>query len=152
MYFAHPEVLLVLVVLLPLIYGLYRWGWKAKEGIIGIFPSIKEYAKKEHIEKYILFVVLIILMVVALAVPKAAFAESTDTKKTGEVILLVDVSTSMSAQADVDTPSRIERVKILLAEIVESMQEFGEVRICLCGFTDTVRSIVPFVGWKTIHI
>jgi hypothetical protein len=40
----------------------------------------------------------------------------------------------------------MDRVKPILLDIVEKMDELGQVKIGLCGFTDMARSHVPVVG------
>ena len=87
-----------------------------------------------------------VLLIAALALPKVSYYTSAPTQKTGEVLLLVDVSGSMAAQRDLDSPSRLERVKPILYDIIDSMEELGQVKISLYGFTNIARSHVPFVG------
>ncbi|MBC8253510.1 MAG: VWA domain-containing protein, partial [Ardenticatenia bacterium] len=42
--------------------------------------------------------------------------------------------------------NRLERVKPILYEIIDSMEELGQVNISLHGFTNIARSHLPFVG------
>jgi Ca-activated chloride channel family protein len=52
----------------------------------------------------------------------------------------------MAAKKDLDSPSRLERVKPMLYDIIDSMEELGQVKISLYGFTNIARSHVPFIG------
>lgn len=86
------------------------------------------------------------LLVGALALPQLPFSSPRAPKAAGEIVLLVDVSGSMAAQEDSDSPNRLERAKPILYEIVDRMEELGEVRISLHGFSNRARSLVPFVA------
>jgi Ca-activated chloride channel family protein len=52
----------------------------------------------------------------------------------------------MAAREDINSSSRLERVKPILYDIVDSMKELGQVKMSLYGFTEIARSLVPFVG------
>jgi hypothetical protein len=52
----------------------------------------------------------------------------------------------MAARKDLHAPSSLEKVKPILKEIVDNLQELGGVRVALYGFTNMARSHVPFVG------
>jgi hypothetical protein len=56
------------------------------------------------------------------------------------------VSASMAARKDPESPSRLDRVKPILLELVARMEALGEVRVSLHGVTSIARSHVPFVG------
>lgn len=146
MIFENPSALWLLLALPPLLFGLGLWGWGAKKEAAVMFPLVLRRLRRKQVEKYIIAGVLMVLLIVALALPKVAFSASAATEKTGEIVLLVDVSRSMAAQKDLDSLSRLERVKPILYEIIDSMEELGQVRIFLCGFTDIARSHVPLVG------
>ena len=147
MIFENPGALWLLLALPPLLSGLGLWGWKAKKEIAVMFSLGLRRLRRKQVEKYIIAGVLMALLIVALALPKIAFTASATPEKSGEIALLVDVSASMAAQKDLDSPNRLERVKpILLYEIIDSMEELGDVKISLHGFSDIARSLVPFVG------
>lgn len=146
MIFENPSALWLLLALPPLLFGLGLWGWKAKKEIAVMFSLGLRRLRRKQVEKYIIAGVLMALLIVALALPRVAFTASATPKKSGEIALLVDVSASMAAQKDLDTPSRLERVKPILYEIIDSMEELGDVKISLHGFGDIARSLVPFVG------
>ena len=145
MIFENSSALWLLLVFPPLFFGLGLWGWKAKQEIAVVFPSVLRRLKKKQVEKYIIAGVLMALLIVALALPKVAFSASLASGKTGEIILLVDVSTSMAAQKDLNSPSRLARVKPILYEIIDSIEELWQIKISLHGFTNIARSHVPFV-------
>jgi len=146
MIFENPGALWLLLALPPLLLGLGLWGWKAKKEIAVMFSLDIRRLRRKQAQKYGIAGLLLALLVVALALPKIAFTAPATPQKTGEIALLVDVSTSMAAREDLDSPSRIERAKPILYEIIDSMEELGEVRISLHGFLDMARSLVPFVG------
>jgi Ca-activated chloride channel family protein len=146
MIFENPGVLWLLLVLPFLLFGLWLIGWMTKKEIAETFRLDLRRLKTSQVEKYILAGVLMALLVGALALPKLAFSSFAAPEKTGEIALLVDVSASMAAQKDPDSPNRLERVKPILYEIIDRMEELGEVKISLYGVTSIARSHVPFVG------
>jgi len=146
MIFENPGALWLLLALPPLLLGLGLWGWKAKKEIAVMFSLDIRRLRRKQVEKHLIAGVLMALLILALALPKIAFTASATPQKSGEIALLVDVSASMAAQNDLDSPSRIERAKPILYDIIDSMEELGDVRISLHGFLDTARSLVPFVG------
>jgi Ca-activated chloride channel family protein len=129
-----------------LLFGLGLWGWRVKKEAAVLFLLNLRHLRRKQVERYIIAGVLMALLIVALALPEVAFSASAAKEKTGEIALLVDVSGSMAAQKDIDSPSRLERVKPCLYEIIDSMEDFGQVKISLSGFTNIARSLVPFVG------
>lgn len=146
MIFENSSALWLLLALPPLLFGLGLWGWKAKKEIAVMFPMDLRRLRRKQTEKYIIAGVLMALLIVVLALPKVAFSSLAAPEKTGEIALLVDVSASMTAQKDLDSPNRLERVKPILYEIIDSMEELGQVNISLHGFTNIARSHLPFVG------
>jgi Ca-activated chloride channel family protein len=146
MIFENPDALWLLIAILPALFGLCRWGWESKKKAAALFLLDLRYLKKKHVEKYIMAGVLIILLILAYALPEIAFSSFTTQEKTGEIVLLVDVSTSMAAQEDIYTSSRLDRVKTILYEIIDNMELLGDVKLSLCGFTDRATSLVPMIG------
>ena len=151
MIFDNPDALWLLMALPPLLLGLGLWGWNTKKEAIAVFPLTIRRLRRKQVEKYAIAAVLMALLVVALALPNVTYYSSAATEKTGEIILLVDVSASMAAQKDLDSPSRLERVKPILYEIIDSMEELRQVKISLHGSTSIARSLVPFVGIEDYH-
>jgi Ca-activated chloride channel family protein len=142
----NPGALWWLLVLPVLLLGLWLVGWTAKKEIAAMFRLDLGSLKTSHVEKYILAGVIMALLVAALALPKLSFSAPRTPQRAGEVVLLVDVSASMAAQEDLASPNRLERAKPILYEIIDSLEDLGEVRISLHGFTRMARSHVPFVG------
>lgn len=146
MIFENPGLLWLLLAIPVFLVILGVWGWGRKRAVIAIFPSVYNSLWKKQLEKYILAGVLMALLVLALALPKIAYTAPPIEQMSGEIILLVDVSGSMGAQSQPYATSRIDRVKPILLDIIERMDELGQVKIGLCGFTNMARSHVPLVG------
>lgn len=146
MIFENPGALWLLLVLPFLFLGLGLWGWRAKKEIAETFQLNLRRLKRSQVEKYITAGVLMALLVGAFALPKLPISSLRAPKRAGEIALLVDVSRSMAAQNDLDSHNRLERAKPILYEIIDRMEELGEIRISLHGFSNIARSLVPFVG------
>jgi Ca-activated chloride channel family protein len=146
MIFENPGMLWLLLAVPPFLLGFGLWGWKARKEAASLFPMLIGRLKRKHIEKYVLSAVIMALLIVTLALPQIAYTATSATQKTGEIILLVDVSRSMAAQSEPYAPTRLDRVKTILLDIIDSMEELGQVKISLCGFNDIARSHVPLVG------
>lgn len=146
MIFENPNLLWLLPALPLLLFGLGFWGWRKKKEAATLFPTVLRSLLKKQVEKYIIAGVLIALLIVVLALPKISYIAAVPEEKSGEIILLVDVSGSMAAQQEPDYPTRLDRIKPVLFDIIRSMEELGQVKISLCGFTDIARSHVPLVG------
>ncbi len=122
------------------------WGWRAKKGPALWFRADLGQLRAKQIEKYLVAITLGALLAVAWAEPRLPFTVAPAPIKTGEIALLVDVSTSMAARRTLDAPTMLDRVKPMLGDLVDHNQELGGVRIALYGFTNMARSLVPFVG------
>ena len=146
MIFENPSALILLLVLPILLFGLGFWGWRSKKEIAGTFQLNLRRLKRSQIEKYLIAGILLALITGSLALPKLPFPSQAVPKKAGEIALLVDVSPSMAARKEPASPSRIERAKPILLEIIDRMQGSGEVKISLHGCTNIARSHVPFIG------
>lgn len=140
MIFGNPTVLwLTPIILLILLLGF--WGWQVKKNIVKAFKLDEALMKKSQIRKYIVAGTLTLLLIMALALPKLPVLLPGSPGKTGEIILLVDVSRSMAAKKDLNGLNRLERVKPILLKIVDN---FPEAEISLHGFTGMARSHTPF--------
>ncbi len=146
MQFENPGALLLLPVLLVAFVGLGLGGWKAREEIARSFLLDVPRLERKQIEKYVLASLLGVLLIVASALPVIASSTIAPSEKAGEIALLVDVSGSMAAQMDVRSPSRLKHVQFILEEIVDHLNELGQPRVSLHGYTNIARSLVPFVG------
>jgi hypothetical protein len=126
--------------------GLGVWGWRAKKEIGQLFRVDLGRIKRRQAAKYVFAFVLVALLAIASASPRLPFSVVPPPTKTGEIALLVDVSRSMAARKDLNSPAHLDRVKPILHDIVNHVQELGGVKIALYGFTSMARSHVPFVG------
>lgn len=145
MIFENPGALLLIIVFPFLLFGLGLWGWAAKREIAEMFRLNLVPLRRSQAIKYVMVAALIALVTVALALPKVPLSSSVFPKKTGEILLLVDVTASMAAQRNESSPNRLARVKPILYEIIDKMDALGDVKISLHGFTSIARSLVPFV-------
>jgi hypothetical protein len=146
MIFENPGALWLLLPLPFLLVALGICGWMAKKDIAAMFQLNLRGLKRSQIEKHITVGVLMALLIVALALPSLASSSVATLGRAGEIILLVDVSASMAAKRDLNSPDRLERAKSILYEVIDRMEELRGVRISLHGFTSIARSRVPFVG------
>jgi hypothetical protein len=126
--------------------GLAVWGWRAKKESVKLFRLDMIRLRNRHIEKYLLSSLLLSIFIIAFAFPEVAVTGLAADERAGEIVLCVDVSTSMAAREDADSASRLDRVKDMLYKIVDRMEELGQVKISLCGFTNMGCSLVPLVG------
>lgn len=146
MTFENPGALWLLLALPPLLFGLGFWGWKAKKEAAAIFPLSLRRLGRKQVEKYAIAGALMAILILTLALPRISYYVSAAAERTGEIALLVDVSRSMAARENHNSSSRLERAKPVLYEIIDSMEELGNIKISLHGFTTIARSHVPFVG------
>lgn len=146
MAFENPGALWLLLAVPPLLLALGLWGWRAREELNVTFSLVLPRQRRKQAEKYVTAGVLMELLIVALASPTVAFSSLASPEKSGEVILLVDVSASMAAREGRFSPTRLDRVKPILYQVTDRMAQLGQVRMSLHGFTNIARSHVPFVG------
>jgi Ca-activated chloride channel family protein len=146
MVFEKPGVLRYLAILPILLFGLGYWGWRAKKEVAGILQVNSRRLWISQVNKHLLAGILMALLVAAMALPKVPSTALLAAEKTGEVAIVVDVSASMAARSDPESPSMLERVKPILFRIIDKMEELGDVRISFYGSTNMARSHVPFVS------
>ena len=138
MVFENPSAFwLLLVIPLLLIFGF--WGWKVKKEMVKIWFAEKK-AKNRQVIKYILATAIILTLIFAVAYPKIPFPLPENAVKTGDVIFMVDVSASMAAEKDLDSLNRLERVKLMLHELID---KFPEAKFYPFHFTSIARSLTP---------
>ncbi len=143
----HNAALLWLVPVVPvLLLGLAWWSWESQRDLARLFPLDLGRAQTRHIEKYLVAGALSVLLVLAMAQPELTTRAVLPPEKGAEVALLVDVSGSMGAVKTLGAPSRLERAKKIALDLVSHLEERGQPRIGLFGFTMIARSHVPFVG------
>jgi Ca-activated chloride channel family protein len=146
MIFDNPDVFWCLLAVIPLLVIIGFVGWNAKKRAANLFQLDLRLLRNKHIEKYLLYLVLVVLLIFAWSTPQITFSKPLTPDKTGEIVLLVDVSGSMAARVDIESTSRLERVKEMLYSFIDDMELLGDVKISLCAFTDIATSLVPLVG------
>lgn len=125
--FANPQYLYLLL-LLPAVAGLFVWGRRARA------KQLKAFARAETVEQlmpevsrykpWILLsieLLLLAVVVVILARPRAGAAPTSATVHGIEMMVAVDVSNSMNASST-DEPqdiSRLQRAKMILEKIID---------------------------------
>lgn len=139
MVFGNPGALWILLVII-LILGLGFWGWKVKKEIVAIFKIDSKKIKKSQIKKYLVVGAMLIFLILALAIPQFPLLLPGSAQKTGEIVFLVDVSGSMAATKDLNSPNRLERVKPILYEIID---KFPGAEFYPFHFTSIARSLTP---------
>ena len=145
MVFESPRFFLLLLILPLLLFGLACWGWVAKKETAELFRLNLKPLRNDQVRKYVVIGALLTLLIGALAQPQLPLSLQAVPRRTGEILLLVDVSASMAAQQNEHSLSRLARVKPILYEIIDKMDQLGEVRLSLYGFTSIARSLTPFV-------
>lgn len=123
--FAQPEYLLLLI-LVPLLIGLFVWNtirhkrklrqFGSMELLVQFMPNVSTVRPQV---KFYMQMAALVLLVVALARPQFGVKEQIVKRQGIEVMVALDVSNSMLAQ-DVQ-PSRLERSKQLLSKLVDGM-------------------------------
>jgi Ca-activated chloride channel homolog len=146
MLFENPSILWLIPALLAVLAILGLAGWKTRKVIASAFSLELSALRRKQVEKYLYASVLGVLLIAASALPATASSVLAPPEKAGEIALLVDVSGSMAAQKDFLSPDRLEQTKTMLYEIVDSLDELGQPKVSLHGFTNIARSHVPFVG------
>lgn len=149
----NPEALLVPPLAVIFILCLALWGWKVKKETLELFSLDAKRAKRSHIKKYIIEGAILILLGLFLAQPGQIIDFSAGAGKTGEIALAIDVTRSMDARQGPEKPSRLERARSLLFEMVDKFSDadsYSEegLKISLFGLTGIGRSFVPFVSRK----
>lgn len=124
--FANPHylylLLLVPVLIVLYIYEEYRAERRMKalgekKMLLALMPG--HSSLRRHV-KFSLLVLAIAAVVVMLARPQYGMKSQTDTTRGIEVVVMVDVSNSMLA-TDI-TPSRLDRAKLLVTDMVNNMK------------------------------
>jgi len=142
MHFQWP-LALVLLLLLPVIAGLYVWMQKRRRRYALRYASVSLVAQavgtgpgiRRHIPP-VLYMLALGAMIVALARPEATVPVPSNT---GTVVLSIDVSGSMFAQ-DVE-PNRMEATKEAVRDFVEKQPD--GVKIGVVSFSDFGALVAP---------
>ncbi|MBF0312269.1 MAG: VWA domain-containing protein [Oligoflexia bacterium] len=144
MKFANPE-LFWLLLLLPLLIGFYIWSFKHKRILIEKFvaPLLKDrlllgVSLTRQRLKVVMLIVAVVLLVLSATRPKWGYHWE-DVKRRGvDIMIALDLSTSMLAQ-DI-TPNRLERAKRKITDLLQLAQ--GD-RIGLVAFAGVSFLQVP---------
>ena len=123
--FANPEYFYFLLVL-PLLWGIYFYGaWKnrrnlARMGRLEILePLMPDVSHYKRGVKFFVQQLAVILLVVMIARPQIGSKIETVKRQGVEIMIALDVSNSMLAE-DI-TPSRLERPKLMLAKLLDEL-------------------------------
>lgn len=125
--FANPEYLYLLL-LLPVVAGLFWLSQRAKAKKIAKFGRagvvnglMPEQSKYKPWIRLTVELVLLATIVVILARPRGGAQETNTTMKGIEMMICLDVSNSMNAASDDDTPdvSRLQRSKQVLEKLID---------------------------------
>ena len=92
MSFENPDALWLLLALPPLLLGLGLWGWRAKKEAITLFPLALRRLRRKQVEKYAIAALLMVLLIVALALPNVTYYASAATEKTAATIARIPAS------------------------------------------------------------
>ena len=146
--FAHPEYLYLLL-LIPALILLYAYGaWrnhlrKKQWGDAALFRTQTQgFSAQRPLFKFVLLLLALACGVLMLARPQYGTNSTTTENRRGiEVIFALDVSQSMLAQ-DV-TPSRLERSKLFISNLVSRMDND---RVGFNVFAGEAYPILPLTG------
>ncbi len=142
--FEEPQWLWMFAVAIPLVLFLV---WESRKRI----PILAHFMDDERRRlpfsqwgKGILVLGLLASITFALSNPQLVY----ETKRTifeseGQVAVVFDVSRSMAAQKDINSPNRLVRSQELFLEILPRMRG---AEVALFGFTDTFLSYIPFTS------
>ena len=150
--FAYPSYLYLLLVLLPLTAGLHwltqRWRRRsiARYGnVSSITQLMPEASRVKHWVRLALELLLVTLVVVIIARPRAGASKTTTRVHGIEVMIDIDVSNSMNAavgdaQGDI---SRLQRAKLILQKLIDRMQND---KVGLVVFAGNAYMQMPMTG------
>ena len=124
--FAHPD-FLYLLFLLPVLVAFYVYAIVLKKKAIKKYGNPELLAelmpevspKRQHLKFWLLFGA-ITMVIIVMAGPQFGSKLETVKRQGGEVMIALDISNSMLAQ-DVQ-PSRLEKAKRLVAQLVDKME------------------------------
>jgi Ca-activated chloride channel homolog len=146
---------LLLVVISLIVLEIILWS-KKKKMIAGLFPGeltdlmFKNWNKKNHLIRTVLFVMAILFLILAIARPQWGQKTEVAGRKGIDVMIAVDVSKSMLA-ADL-TPTRLENAKNSLNLIIDEMAgnriglvAFAGVGFINCPLTTDVGAVKTFL-------
>lgn len=146
--FAYPN-LLWLLLLLPVLCGLYIWMRRSRKKKIRIFghpdvlaalmPDVSPY---KPILKFVLLLVSVAFLIIASARPWGGIVNSTGKAMGMEVVIAVDASNSMlaSSTGNPDDASRMTTAKIMLERLIGNLTND---RVGLVMFAGEAYQLIP---------
>ena len=141
--FGNPIAFWFLFLLLPLLF-LATKELRFTRDILRDIPLISyARAKKKCIIKYSVSALVLILLIAAFADPLSSSATFKQDQKTGEIIFLADVSGSMAARKDIDSPHRLDRAKSIIADNIDA---FPAAKITICEFAGGSSCLSPLTN------
>ncbi len=142
--FAHPEALYLLV-LIPILMVLFIWGRQRRKKQLREFGEdqvisqlMPEVSPRRPVWKFYLTLLGITAMILVVAGPQFGSKLQTAKRKGIELIIALDVSNSMMAQ-DIK-PSRLERSKQAISQLVDKL---GNDKIGLIVFAGDAYTQLP---------
>lgn len=120
--------MLYLLVLIPLLIGLYILAMRARARRIRLFGDpatvaqlIPNASPKRVRNKFILFLCALVFLITGLAQPRLGAKLKEQVRSGMEMMLVVDVSNSMLAQ-DFE-PNRLEQTKMAISRLIDEMKQ-----------------------------
>ena len=118
-------ILLLLVPLMPLLYGLVRWLRKGRLARIGDPALVKQlmpsWSGAKGWVRLVLFDLAFLFFVIGLARPQIGAKLQERETKGAEIMICLDVSNSMLAKDY--SPNRLERAKLAISRITDKLQD-----------------------------
>ena len=140
MNFAHPQLLLLLLLLPLLVWGIRATARRGRASAHALLPGLSQLARMPGVPRQGpgagLYLTALALALVAAAGPQAAVRLP---DRRAEVVLAMDISGSMRA-ADI-SPDRLTAAKRAAQSFVRSLPE--GVKVGLVSFSDTATLVVP---------
>lgn len=145
MFEIEEKKILYLLILLPVLVGIYllNWFWKAKKrkqfADNHLFENLApEVSVFKNVLKFSLLIGALVLIIIALVNPKMG-TKVKDIKRQGiDIVFAVDVSKSMLAE-DV-APNRLEKTKQIVNQIINQL---GTDRIGIIGYAGSAYPVLP---------
>lgn len=150
MFFARPEMLWLMAVVMPLLSLFLVWAWRKRQRLMRQFVQSRLLAvltvgvsPRRQKLRMILFAAAIALILLALARPLYGFTEEEFTRRGVDILVAIDTSRSMLAR-DVP-PDRLTRAKLAALDLMELAR--GD-RLGLIAFAGTAFLQCPLtIDW-----
>jgi Ca-activated chloride channel family protein len=142
--FAHPDCLYLLL-LVPLFFVAFIWLRVQQKKRLGtlIYKDLQPLvvvgvSSARRWSKFLLLMLALVLLVLVLARPQYGVSNELVKKQGIEAVVALDVSNSMLCE-DV-APNRLERSKMLLGKLTETLEED---KVALLAFAGTAVTLMP---------